>query len=141
MARSSDRSLLGVVSSLSPSKMLLAPARKHSACWKQVYDVCVLCSVDEPHIGVLIWALYQHPLPSMTTAGRNFLGKGRRDAWFTARAWSAKEKLRRPADSRTTERGMVMRAVAITRASSSPLTGCWPWRIKRAFCRLLKAPC
>jgi hypothetical protein len=32
MARSSDRSLLGVVSSLSPSKMLLAPARKHSAC-------------------------------------------------------------------------------------------------------------
>lgn len=32
MARSSDRSLLGVVNSLSPSKMLFAPARKQSAC-------------------------------------------------------------------------------------------------------------
>ena len=52
------------------------------------------------------------------------------DKCHTARTWSAKEKLRRPADSRTTERGMVMRAVAITRASSSPLTGCWPWPFK-----------
>ena len=33
MRKSSLRSLFGVVSSLSPSKMLLAPARKHSA-WK-----------------------------------------------------------------------------------------------------------
>ena len=32
MAASSSRSLLAVVSSLSPSKMLLAPARKHIAC-------------------------------------------------------------------------------------------------------------
>lgn len=32
MARSALRSLFGVVSSLSPSKMLLAPAMKHNAC-------------------------------------------------------------------------------------------------------------
>ena len=32
MRKSSLRSLLGVVSSLSPSKMLFAPAKKHSAC-------------------------------------------------------------------------------------------------------------
>ncbi len=37
MRRSSLRSLLGVVSSLSPSKMLFAPARKHSACGLQAH--------------------------------------------------------------------------------------------------------
>lgn len=42
--------------------------------------------------------------------------------------WSAKVKFRRPADRRTTERGMVTRAVAITRASSRPLTVSRPCR-------------
>ena len=37
-----------------------------------------------------------------------------------------RERDRRPADSRTTERGMVIRAVAMQRTMSRALAGSWP---------------
>jgi hypothetical protein len=116
ISRSAFRSLFGVVNSLSPSKMLFAPAMKQSAC-------TTLHSLRTDH-------------------AQRKLGKARasipdccQNAPFHMRledidalTWSLRLKLSRPALRRTTLRGMIMRAVAMQRTTSNALGGGWSCR-------------